>query len=650
MENVEYAIHNVLWLFERNYFSQYYYQFTGFDVTHTRAVNMTVNAGGSGYKIGDKFQVSGGTPVTPCQGIVIATNTGTGAGVLVTITNGGGSYSTFPSPATGLTTSNITGTGSGLTVDLTSGEGINLEQVVASEVYLGENVQQGYTVNWDNGQQITEIFNWMNITYNPTRHPDYPGYPGTIDTSQDVLIVGTIDPKSYLPTTRMNTIACMEALNVVLQADTDAVIVEDPTTSVSGNPIPTLHVRKLGKWNYATTPPAFVDYTNLTEVSVNITTDQEKEVIAQSTLSKVLPGVIIYYKWATIVDGVSSPHLAIDKCDSHGSALYVDGVKIYGGGSPVITDWTPEVSRHTYQLIGSNAAHSKAIVKGTPIALLFSNSSQWWGLHDRSLYGPEVPASSSIDAAQVVDENNNPIDTGVYAYELQSTLPDWISGNVVRATVRQHLFWTRKQRNYNFYTHISDEKPHTQRVQLTNVAPGSYSVLASASGGEPIPGSDGQFSLAESAYRSAAAKQFSGRIALVKSQLRADLRDTMLLPSGPNNVGFRIRLIGPHTDFGSPSGYSLLVQSIEDYPQAGKTIVTFGPVPYVDVDQWVTLARASRVRWSWTLPSGRGDGSGSGGGGSSGTVDLTADLELNNTSNLEGGMSLNAATHIVTAG
>lgn len=634
-ESVEYQIHNVLWLFERNAFKQYYYQFTGFDGAHQRVIQMTVANGSTGYKMGDLFSVNGGTG-TACTGIVTAINTGTGAVLLVAITNAGGSYSVTPTAPATTTAGSISGA-IGLTVNLTFGQAFNLSQVVASEVYLGENVQQGYVAAWDNGQQITEILNWMNITYNPTRHPDFPGYPGTIDPSQDILQVGTIDCKTWLPTTRMNTLMCMEALNVVLQMDTDAVIVEDPTTTP-----PTIHVRKLAKWNYSTVPPTFVDYTNLTEVAVTLSTDQEARVIAESKLSKVLPGVMIYYKWTTIVDNVASPHFAVDKADSNGSAIYVDGVKVFGSGSPTITDWTPEVSSHTFQLIGSSLTHATATVRGTPIALLFTNSSFWWGAHDRSLYGPEVTGSSGIDTPQVVDDSGNPIDTTTYAYEIQEPLPYWIGGQVVRATVRQHLFWNRNKNNYpNVPTHISDEKPHTQRVQLTNIPPGTYSTVASASSGEPIPGLGVQ-SLAEQAYRACAAQQWSGSIELVKAQLQSNLTG---LGAGPNNVGFRLKLIGPNTTFSN-----LLVQAIEEVPHAGTVRVTYGPVPDIDVDQWVTLARASRVRWTWTLPSGRGDGSGSGsGGGAGGGIDLSQAPPLDNSSQTPGGLSVDSVTHTKVA-
>jgi len=79
---------------------------------------LAVNAGGSGYVVGETFDIVGGTDVGGFVARGIVTEVAAGVVQACKVTSAG-AYSTLPG-ATGATTTNASGVGTGLTVDLTT--------------------------------------------------------------------------------------------------------------------------------------------------------------------------------------------------------------------------------------------------------------------------------------------------------------------------------------------------------------------------------------------------------------------------------------------------------------------------------------------------------------------------------------------------
>src|ERR1700690_1184261 len=110
----------------------------------------------------------------------------------------------------------------------------------------------GYsTVMQSNGVEITDILNWVNECFNPTKRGATTGRSNT----QDVLTIGTIEPKLFTGIKRAAAMLCSEAIIDVLRLQPDSTVWVDDTTTP-----PTVNVRTLGKWNYTTNPPTFIDY------------------------------------------------------------------------------------------------------------------------------------------------------------------------------------------------------------------------------------------------------------------------------------------------------------------------------------------------------------------------------------------------------
>lgn len=598
-QRVQYRVHNVWWLFERNLFKQYTMQFAGFSTTNKRVLGMTVSSPGHNYKVGDNLAIVGGVGTPPATAQVAGVNQ-TGGVTLAVLTNGGGVYPNAGTPPLPAPTTTDSVSGSGCAFNLVFQASPILVKKVISEVYLGEDLHAagGYTTPWPNGNgdQVGEVIDWMNETYNPTRRGSGGG-----DATRDVVQRGRLDPRTKMPIDRTNTVFCSEAINKCLRWDPDAVVVEDPTEIP-----PVLSVFKLAKWNYATIPPTFVDYTNLQEVVVDISADVERRILLQGQLSRVIPGVIIYYVASNQVDGAFVNSQVVDKYP------------------PDISDYIPEVSSHTIQLLGSQLTHLVAVVAVEttyPFSLLFGSPAAqvlWWQGHDKSLGDSAVLQSSITPAGPVVitDTNGNPIDTTVFSNELKSDLPSWTGEAWVEAVIRQPLSFKR----YLDADHkVLDAEPkgrvHTKTVKLTTASGQLYTKVASVAEAEVPPQN-----VAESVYRSMSAVQYAGTITVLSNPIRTDIA-----------IGTRLKLVGPTRTF-----ENLMVQRVVQVPGRNEVTVTFGPGPEVDIDLWVELARASRYRITWELPSTRGDG-GSGLGGSSVNVDSSANSPTDDTSHSVGG-------------
>lgn len=491
----------------------------------------------------------------------------------------------------------------GWTVPGQPSSGATVVDKVCPEIFLGENLDGSLMTN---GQQISEVLAWMNETYNPTRR----GATAGVDATKDVLAAGTINPAAKIPKNRANTIFCIEACNAVLRWAPDAIYKLDHTTTP-----PTLHVLTMGKWNYATTPPTFVDYSNLPEVVVNITADQETEIQLQTLYGRQLPGVIVYYLSTATVDTAVVPVIVRDAFPSG------------------ISDFYPEVASHAVDLEGFKLTHVSVtpVIGALPIADAVTGDAAhrkaWWLAHNKALNDPKIDgATIAVAAATVVDDAGVAITLANFPNELLKPLPDWIKTecaiNVVRAHVKAEIAYAKWSDSGHL---IPDTTKAAQYVtftcKLTNALGQAYTATKSFDPGETAP-----LGVAESVYRGLAIAQNAGTIKFSNSQLRSDIF-----------IGCRLKLIGPNTTF-----TNLLPQMITARPHAGTTTVRFGPSAPIDADALIELARATRLRYIYNMPSDRLHGRGQ----SNETVDYTMDSPSENTGYGTGGEQLKAVTYL----
>lgn len=469
--------------------------------------------------------------------------------------------------------------------------------VLTPEVYLGELLATwGELLYQTNGEQVVEVVDWMNETYNPTKRTATSGR----DNSQDVVQAGTIDPSSLIPVERASGLYCSEAITRVLRLNPDVVVWIDSTTTP-----PSLNVRTFGKWNYGTHPPTFIDYTNLTNVTVNITADQESRVAMQMKHAAQLAGVAIYYRTSSTIDGVTAPFIVTDNFPTG------------------ITDYTPEVSRHLIELEGAKLTHVRAQVQcndACPPSLLLGSADYkkaWFLGHDKTLNDPKVnPATIVVQSVSIVDDTGAAVDLGLYPNELMPgcSLPKWIGARVIRATVMAELGFSKYADAGHVIPNVkADNHVVRQTIRLTDAVTRTYEAVKFYDPGETVP-----VGVAEMAYRSVAALQSAAQVTFTKGQLRSDIQ-----------LGCRLTLVGPNTTFSN-----ILVQSIHERPHYGETTINGHPQAAVDADTLMALARASRWRTTYNMPSGRDTG----GLGPNGLeVDTSADGASENTAHGVGG-------------
>ena len=472
---------------------------------------------------------------------------------------------------------------------------------VCPEIFLGEKLDGSLMKA---SEEITEVINWMNESYNPTRR----GAGSGMDASKDVVAAGTINPAQRIPKERANTIFCIEAANRVMRWFPDAVYKIDHATTP-----PTLHVLTMGKWNYGSDPPAFIDYTNLPEVTIIITPDQEKEISMQTQASRQLPGVIIYYLSTATVDSLTVPVVIRDEY-------------------PVPTsDFYPEVPSHAVELQGSKVIHVTADSLTTPIADAVSGTASvrkaWWLAHNKALNDPKIDQATIVAAvATVKDDAGADVNLVTYPQELLKPLPKWVKTqfgiNVIHAHVRAEIAYLRWA-DTGFLIPDTSKTAHfvTHSVKLTNATTRTYTAIKTSDPGETPPAG-----VAESVYRSMALALNAGSITFTNAQLRSDIY-----------IGCRLKLIGPTTTF-----VNILPQAIRARPHFGETTVQFGPSAIVDAAAEIELARATRWRFVYNMPSGRSDGMGSG----SEQDDETMDSPSENSGFGDGGEKLAATTFV----
>jgi hypothetical protein len=493
-----------------------------------------------------------------------------------------------------------------------------LTNVFTPEVYLGEAVLEGEmgghtTVMQSNGAEIAEILNWVNECFNPTKRGASVGR----NNGQDVLAVGTIEPRLFIGIKRAASMLCSEAIIDVLRLQPDSIVWVDESTAP-----PTVNVRTLSKWNYGTVPPTFIDYTNLPEVVIDITAAQERRILAQGQTMKNLPAVVIWWCGTNVYGSQSVPFLYLD--DYPGGTSLVDGTLIPNDG------YTPRASVHFVVLEGAQVTLETATVSTEPLAALMAGGSSeqvaWWRTHDLTLGDPLVdPATIVVGPASVLDNNGYAIDTALYPNILvDSHLPRWASSiglNWVHATIRAEVGFTR----YADAAHkVVGVKPRIRtihkRVKLTNAVTGQIQAATSITPGEVIP-----VGVAESVWRSTNAPQWAGSIEFVGAQLRSDI-----------SFGNRYRLVGPHTTF-----YNVLPQRIVERPCSGVTEMIYGPAPQASIDALLELTRATRFRMNWRLPSGRATGRDAG----QAQVDTGGDAPTDDTAHSPGGNEFESVTY-----
>ena len=479
-----------------------------------------------------------------------------------------------------------------------------LATVNTPEVYLGETALEYYQTN---GAQITEILNWVNECYNPTKR----GATNGRDNSQDILTIGTIDPAVYFPVTRASNIFCSEALTNVLRWSPDCVIWFDYTTRP-----PTFNCRALA---------------NLAVVSQTITAQQEKQVQLAPKYDRQLSGVVITYKQSSDFNGTPWIQYYFDRADAGGSGIY-QGWNTYGlgatrisgtgSGTPTVNDYTPFVSRHFVELAGSQLSYTNVAVAVISVAAALTGDLTWWQAADNSLNDPNiVPGTIAISGVTITDASGNPVDTGAYPNILTkgqlsaAMLVNWVDVTITaqvsfdRSADASHLIPSAKLQ----------QRQVTHRVTLTNAVTQTYRTSTNFVSAEQVP-----VGLAEFLYNSLKTLQYAGRADFVGSQVQTGI-----------GVGNLLSLVGPTNTYAN-----LLIQSVRAVPHLGQLTVTYAPSSTLDAPELVELARACRLRFIYNYPSGRATGTAPG----SADVQLGSATAKENTQHAIGAYEYVAAT------
>lgn len=467
-------------------------------------------------------------------------------------------------------------------------QGAVLVDQVASEVYIGEDQNENLQTT---KAQLTEIYAWLNRVKNPTwRTASSPS-----DASLNYLAIGTITPDYLFPRSRVNTISCAEAEQQVLRWTPDAIAMLDYTTQP-----PTINVRSL-----ASMPTATIQLTAEQESAISVTPDIERQ----------LAGVIIYYKWTNTVNGRSVPNILVDRYPLD------------------ITDFDPDVSSHTVNLIGLSATTLECAVETEPVANISAVNAAgrvaWWTEQDASLQDASIDRSTlSITPAWVTDVAGVNIDLNAYPnILLTNALPDWVAADTVHAVISATVSYDKHSDSNLVLPTQRISREVRKDVVLTNAVTKTYSQTTHYDPGETPPGwVNGAFvnGVAEQVYKAVKDLRHRGTITFVSDALRYDLV-----------VGTRCTLVGPHSTF-----ENCIIQRIETQPHYGRMTITFGPAARLDAPGLIELARASRNRQVLNIPSGRATGQF---GGSGTSVPQTAAIPRDNTTHGTGQYALQTA-------
>ena len=437
-----------------------------------------------------------------------------------------------------------------------------LAAVFLAETYLGEDPS---AVMWTGNQAITEILNWANETYNPTKR----GATSGRDNTQDLIQIGTIDCGQPFPKKYANNVSCADAILQILE----------------------YFLATVGWLDYTTTPPTlnFRDISNLTGVSVTISANQEQEIELAPDYERQIDGVLIVYKQITETDGVPWP------------SLYRDAYPT------TITDYTPYVLTHVVDIPGWKMNNMRGTVAVTSLADALSSTAAtraaFWGGLDPNLQDPLIdPASIQCDVpSSITDDSGNPVNTTNFPSILNvgCSVSSWMAGvSWVEATIKVPVRFTRYQDTaHTVPANGLETVSHTMnyKVVLTNANTGTYTGAQLSDTGEAVPPCyPTAGSLAYAAYNSGNTLQYKGKIKFLGQQVKTGI-----------SVGNLLTLVGPNNTY-----TNLVVQGVEVTAHTGDLLVEFGPVPRMSPGKLVEMWRASRWRTTLNMPSGRASGQG----------------------------------------
>ncbi len=464
--------------------------------------------------------------------------------------------------------------------------------IVLPEVYLGQDKQEVWVTN---GDTIREVIGWMNRVYNPS---------GV--AANNIVNAGVIENKVFVPIQRAGNIFCNQACFDPVRYQPDTVFIVDSTQD-----IPVLNVRTLGRWNYGVNPPVFLDYENLPEITISLTQEQQESIERQQQDMRMLNGVLIHYMKTSVLAGVVFRDMSVDKFP-----LAID-------------DFTPETSAHYVELAGASLVLLTADVTTTTVAdaIDASNATRvaWWLKHDKTLSSNRVdPASIAVTPATFEDLDGNPVDPigSGQQYELFGALPNWTAEGSTRVVARTRASYKHFAEDGKVIPdHVADQRELTRELVITSATTRPYSAVGSSDSGEFAP-----VGVAEAVYRAVAMAQQQGSVSISDYPPRLDI-----------TIGCRLKLVGP-----SHTWTNVFPQQISMQPAKGSLTIDFGPAAAIDADKLLELARATRWRTTYNMPSGRATGSVQG----SSEVDASAKSHEGNTAHGVGGNHMVGVTRV----
>ncbi len=483
-------------------------------------------------------------------------------------------------------------------------------KAVCAEVFMGQSyLGTTFENRLTSGEQAREVIEWLNEIYNPTKR----GHGSGRDDRFDVVKSGAMEPHFYFPVTRGNALLCREVLQHVTRWAPDAVLHVDDTQSP-----PVMNLRSMAKWDYTTSPPTFVDYSNLPEVVIHLTADQEKQIKLKGTDGTSIAGVAIYYHSTDEIDGAHLPHLVIDYAPAN------------------VTSFTPEIAVFSVDLEGETLTTERAKVEVEQLSDLLdadaTGQKDWVLQHDQTMKDNKIDANTIVVTdVKVVDRHGNPVDLAAFPNFVAggTTLPKWTSDqgvNVIRGVIQIEVAFSKYT---NSTHHILDHKSRARvlrkSVKLTNAETREYLAVKDFQSADAIPQG-----VAESLFRSASCPQHQGTITLVGEQI----------PDGLT-IGKRVKAIGPTTTF-----ENLLIQQIDETPHRHTLTLTFGPFASLTVDYLVEMSKAVRGRTTYKMPAHLDTGKDE----SDAEVDTSADTGEDDTAHGVGGNEDDSVTYEEDAG
>lgn len=323
--------------------------------------------------------------------------------------------------------------------------------------------------------------------------------------------------------------------------------------------------------------------------------------------ARQLNGVIIYYKRTDIIDDVPFVRFYTDIADANGTKMYLNGGLFAAteppyntAGTPTITDWDPDVASLHVELTGGYVNYVKADVVAEAIpnfaGLTQDQRYDWWAARDPSLRDPKIDEFSvEITPVGVYDSTGASVVLADYPNEVKGTpLFNWMGVKWKEAwvvcTAKFDMYNSEDEVTANmsvpgtFDPASTSTKRLAYKCLLTNAVTQEYAAV-SGFGTSEFPA----YGTAAKVYDSVKNLTYSGTIELYSDPVRTDI-----------TVGKKLKLVGPNHTF-----ENCIVQQVRYQPHSGMTAVTFGPSATLDAAGMVELARTTRQRLTWEMPSGR---------------------------------------------